>query len=398
MFQTDQPTASPTLPTPATPGTQGFFTNGNPASGVAATILDADWLNMVQTELVNVVAAAGLTPSKTTYTQIRDAIKALIAQPQTNLVSGVVGDSRNLSMNVVAASATATLTADEIIVESALGGLRYCLANVSKTINLGTTGAGGMDTGTAPAAGYVGLYAIYNPLAASFTGSISGTTLTVTSVASGALAVGQYVQGAAPGTTITALGTGTGGAGTYTVSTSQTLAAAQLTNGVAALLAQAEGSSAATSVYSGANMPAGYTASALISVWPTNASRQFVVGVQAGRKIKIVSAAALTSASNNTTITALSIAGIVPKAAKYISGILSAGSTVGATTVAISLYATSSGLIGAAPINNQSGAPTIFNGLPFSDVMLTVPQTTYYNTGIAAATASYSIQINGYEI
>ena len=56
------------------------------------------------------------------------------------------------------------------------------------------------------------------------TGSISGTTLTVSAVTSGTLYVGQALTGAdvAAGTTITALGTGTGGAGTYTVSVSQT--------------------------------------------------------------------------------------------------------------------------------------------------------------------------------
>ena len=59
-----------------------------------------------------------------------------------------------------------------------------------------------------------------------FTGSITGTTLTVASVASGTLYLGQTVQGAGvtADTMITALGTGTGGAGTYTVSTSQTVA------------------------------------------------------------------------------------------------------------------------------------------------------------------------------
>jgi len=77
--------------------------------------------------------------------------------------AGVVGSVRNLVMSVTAASATATLAADEIIVETALGGVRYCLPSFSKTINLATTGAGGMDTGSAPVSGYVALYAIWNP-------------------------------------------------------------------------------------------------------------------------------------------------------------------------------------------------------------------------------------------
>jgi hypothetical protein len=61
---------------------------------------------------------------------------------------------------------------------------------------------------------------------ARITGAISGTTLTVAAVASGILYVGQTIQGVgiAVNTMITALGTGTGGTGTYTVSTSQTIA------------------------------------------------------------------------------------------------------------------------------------------------------------------------------
>lgn len=60
---------------------------------------------------------------------------------------------------------------------------------------------------------------------ATFTGSISTTTLTVTAMLSGdPLLVGQFIDGTGVtnGTYITAFGTGTGGTGTYTVSTSQT--------------------------------------------------------------------------------------------------------------------------------------------------------------------------------
>jgi hypothetical protein len=63
------------------------------------------------------------------------------------------------------------------------------------------------------------------------TGSISGTTLTISAVTSdpiavGGLAVGNMLSGTnvTPGTMIRALGTGTGGTGTYTVDRSQTVA------------------------------------------------------------------------------------------------------------------------------------------------------------------------------
>jgi hypothetical protein len=71
---------------------------------------------------------------------------------------------------------------------------------------------------------------ISNPSAATFTGSISTTTLTVTTMLNGTIAVGQalFGEGIAQNTVITALGTGTGGVGTYTVSNSQTVASTSI--------------------------------------------------------------------------------------------------------------------------------------------------------------------------
>jgi hypothetical protein len=64
-----------------------------------------------------------------------------------------------------------------------------------------------------------------------FTGSISGTTLTVTAVSAGILQVGSVISGAgiAVGTTITALGTGLGNVGTYTVNISQSVVLSAIT-------------------------------------------------------------------------------------------------------------------------------------------------------------------------
>jgi len=71
---------------------------------------------------------------------------------------------------------------------------------------------------------------ISSPAAAIFTGSTSGTTLTVTSISSGTIAINQslYGIGVLPETVITALGTGTGGTGTYTINRSQTVASGTL--------------------------------------------------------------------------------------------------------------------------------------------------------------------------
>jgi hypothetical protein len=71
-----------------------------------------------------------------------------------------------------------------------------------------------------------------------FVASIAGNTLTVTAVQFGTIVVGQVLFGVGlvAGTSITALGTGSGGAGTYTVSAAQTLASTMLAAGSEALL------------------------------------------------------------------------------------------------------------------------------------------------------------------
>ena len=72
----------------------------------------------------------------------------------------------------------------------------------------------------------------WNSPTAVFTGSITGTELTVTAVSSGTIVVGMELTSSGVislGTTITALGTGSGGTGTYTVDISQTRSSATLT-------------------------------------------------------------------------------------------------------------------------------------------------------------------------
>lgn len=76
-----------------------------------------------------------------------------------------------------------------------------------------------------------------NDNSAVVTASIAAAVMTVTAVASGALAVGQTISGAGvtEGTTITALGSGSGGTGTYTVSSTQTVASTAITAAKATL-------------------------------------------------------------------------------------------------------------------------------------------------------------------
>jgi hypothetical protein len=80
MYRIDNSTAALSLPMPgAATGVNGYFTLGNPAGGVPATIVDQDWANAVQEELCNAVTGAGITLSKTSRNQLSTAIGDLIA-------------------------------------------------------------------------------------------------------------------------------------------------------------------------------------------------------------------------------------------------------------------------------------------------------------------------------
>ena len=76
---------------------------------------------------------------------------------------------------------------------------------------------------------------ISSPASVNFVGSMSTTTLSVTAVTSGTLAVGQQIfgLGVASETVITAFGTGSGGIGNYTISTSQTVASEAMSGAAA---------------------------------------------------------------------------------------------------------------------------------------------------------------------
>lgn len=239
--------------------------------------------------------------------------------------AGVVGSVRNLAMSVTAASASATLTADEIIVETALGGVRYCLPSFSKTINLATTGAGGMDAGSAPISGYVALYAIYNP-----------------------------------------------------------------TTEVSALLATNTTSATAPNICNGA-VPAGYTASALVSVWPTNGSGQFAVGSQIDRAISIIFTQVLNTSVTQSSATSLSIAGTVPPNARSISGSLIAGST-STSSVALEVSGSSSRI-------GEQGISSVTTSISaaYSRILIPTQQTLYYLATSTAGTPGFTIFISGYE-
>jgi hypothetical protein len=241
---------------------------------------------------------------------------------------GVVGASSNAKMSVTSASASTTVTADQIVVGTALNGVQYLLSSYSETINLSTSGAGGMDTGSAPTSGYVALYAIYGPTV--------GTNILATNA-----------------------------------------------------------SSAVPNVYAAGHMPSGYTASALISVWPTNASGQFIVGAMIEpRTVAMAPVVASSSAVDVTELTSLSISSIVPPNAKSIKGDMGFSWSAGAGSVGQIVIAASSTAIG----NQRVQGNGVFAvNAPFSVPIIT-SQTTYWGVSTSGGSGTFNagIEISEY--
>ncbi|MDR3432053.1 MAG: phage tail protein [Rouxiella aceris] len=245
-------------------------------------------------------------------------------------LTGIVGTAHNAAMTVPTTSASATFTADELIVATALGGIQYRLSLVNKSVNLGKTGPGGMDSGSAPLAGFVGIYVIYNPA-----------------------------------------------------------------TGVCALLAVNATATKLPKVYSGANMPAGFTASALVSIWPTTASGQFLAASQRNHIISLAPTAAITTNAIYPTGSTLSIAGIVPKNADTVSGSFILYSTE--TSSMNGLISVSAARFGEQGITATVGARLNF-GAAFSQVPLVDPQVVGIIFESSTGTPTFSLFITSYTI
>lgn len=89
MYRIDNGTAISPIPAPAAvgPNPNFFFTKGNPALSIPATIVDDDWLNAIQEEICNVVTGAGIGLSKTVRTQLLSAIQLLIAGTNSTYIA-----------------------------------------------------------------------------------------------------------------------------------------------------------------------------------------------------------------------------------------------------------------------------------------------------------------------
>ncbi|WP_218274576.1 hypothetical protein, partial [Paraburkholderia piptadeniae] len=84
MYQIDVSTAASAQPASSALGTVGYFTDGNAATGVASTILPAEFMNALMLEIMNAITGAGLTLSKSSFNQLYTAIKTIGQSGSTN--------------------------------------------------------------------------------------------------------------------------------------------------------------------------------------------------------------------------------------------------------------------------------------------------------------------------
>jgi hypothetical protein len=99
MHQIDNPWVATTKPPTQPVGTPGWFQPGDEATSLLATVVDYDWANTIQSELINVVVNAGLTPDKQNDAQLVNSIITIINRevglatggPYLPLAGGVMG-------------------------------------------------------------------------------------------------------------------------------------------------------------------------------------------------------------------------------------------------------------------------------------------------------------------
>lgn len=129
MFRIDGPTAAPALSAPAAvSGTPGYFTSGDPAVPTPPTQVSADWLNMIQEELIAVVLGAGFQPQKNTSNQLFKAIQSLITSGGVAFATDAEAIAGQLADKAVSPRAAAALVANRIA--AILGGAPANLATL----------------------------------------------------------------------------------------------------------------------------------------------------------------------------------------------------------------------------------------------------------------------------
>lgn len=217
------------------------------AAGAGVTILDgkkvvvfSDGDNFYTIDAANLTGTLEIANGGTGQTTQQAALNALAGTQINNRVLRSDGTNTTLSQVALTTDVAGVLpvgnggtgVSSTSALAALIGSLMFPVGAIySSTVSTNPGTSLGFGTWTAFGAGKVLIgngvsdtITVGSAINAVVTGSITTTTLTVTAVTSGTLAVGSYITGSGitVGTYITALGTGTGGVGTYTLNQSMT--------------------------------------------------------------------------------------------------------------------------------------------------------------------------------
>ena len=135
-------------------------------------------------------------------------------------------------------------------------------------------------------------------------------------------------------------------------------------------------------IYPGANMPSGYTASGLIGIWPTDGSAHVIAGTAYGRKFYYdaprISQGATTGPS---TLTSISIAGGVPFEAKTVDILAFTTNTSASVNWAFAGDANGASLrmtTAIVSLGSAVGTPSATQATTFNEVVILTSQTIFW--------------------
>lgn len=302
----------------------------------------------------------------------------------------------NGGMILAAANATATFTAVESIMETAIAGVSQKYGALSQALNLATVGAGGMDIGAAPVSGNVSVFEIGKTdgtksvmaVGKTYTATTTNTNNTLTLIASTA---GSY-----PGDVVTGVGIPVGTTIISLTPTSIVMSANATASAAVTINTYPPGP-----VYAGTNFPNGYTLSAYLGTLPLNGSSQFLPGQLQGQSFYRQAAVAIfTATASATSLTTRDVSAGVPGNAKTVDIVMSGtvtsaghGFTVAADGTGIGVdakWGTSFGATFTVPagIGARSIAMT-FKGVPIATV-----QTIFWQEAVGVN--NISMHVTGY--
>lgn len=259
---------------------------------------------------------------------------------------------------------------------------------------------------------------ISSPSSAVFTASVTSTTLTVTSMTNGTIAVGQslFGPGISEGTIISAFGTGSGGVGTYTLNISNSTVSEVMntTNPAATLNAQIVGSTlyvntASGTVYLGQTIQGtGVAAQTVVTAFGTGTGGIGSYTVSQTQTVPTLGAS-FTGQIASTTLSATAVSSGALAVNQYVYGtgvtaatkitavntFASTGSSIAVTTGILTIGTLTSGTISVGQVLTGTGVPA---GTRITANISGSGSGSTWNTSITTAVASTAISGTSYTV